>query len=70
MEEEKMIDPVEFGKLVNAVETLKNDVERLTVIVESMNHEMSRGKGVVFGALMMAGGIGAGITKLLEGFGK
>lgn len=65
-----MIDPVEFGKLTNAVETLEKNVEKLTQAVDQMNDEMTKGKGIVFGMLMMAGGLGAGLTKLFESFNK
>lgn len=60
------IDPVQFGKLINAVETLKADVEVLTKTVTGMREEMSRGKGMFAGALLMAGGLGAGAGKFVE----
>lgn len=65
-----MIDPVEYGRLANAVERLEKDVAKLTTLVERMDSEMTKGKGIVFGMLMFAGGIGAGIAKLFEYFSK
>jgi hypothetical protein len=64
------IDPIEFGKLTNAVERLEKDVYKLTEIIQKMDNDMTKGKGIVFGMLMFAGGLGAGITKLIEQFNK
>lgn len=64
------IDPVQFGKLLNAVETLETNVATLTNQVQQLNSQITGGKGVVFGLLITAGGLGAGITKLLEAISK
>jgi hypothetical protein len=64
------IDPIEFGKLTNAVERLEKDVYKLTEIIQKMDNDMTKGKGIVFGMLMFAGGLGAGITKLIEQLNK
>ena len=60
------IDPVQFGRLLNAVETLTTQVAELDQKVETLNTQITGGKGVVMGLLITAGGIGAGATKLLE----
>jgi hypothetical protein len=60
------IDPVQFGRLLNAVETLTTQVAELDQKVETLNGQITGGKGVVMGLLITAGGIGAGATKLLE----
>lgn len=64
------IDPVQFGKLLNAVETLESNVESLTEQVQQLNNQITGGKGVAMGLMITAGGLGAGITKLLEAISK
>ena len=64
------IDPVQFGKLLNAVETLEGNVESLTQQVQTLNNQITGGKGVAMGLMITAGGLGAGITKLLEAIAK
>ena len=60
------IDPVQFGKLINAVETLEENVKELSGPVQSLNNQITGGKGVIMGLLLTAGGLGAGATKLIE----
>jgi hypothetical protein len=60
------IDPVQFGRLLNAVETLTTQVAELDQKVETLNGQITGGKGVIMGLLITAGGLGAGATKLLE----
>lgn len=60
------IDPIQFGRLLNAVETLTEQVADLDAKVDTLNSQITGGKGVVMGLLITAGGIGAGATKLLE----
>jgi hypothetical protein len=62
------INPIEFGKLLNAVETLTRQVAELDNKVESLNAQITGGKGMVMGLLLTAGGLGSGATKLLEKF--
>jgi hypothetical protein len=60
------INPIEFGKLLNAVETLTRQVSELDNKVEVLNSQITGGKGMIMGLLLTAGGLGAGATKLLE----
>jgi hypothetical protein len=60
------INPIEFGKLMNAVETLTRQVAELDTKLEALNAQVTGGKGIVMGMLFAAGGLGAGATKLLE----
>lgn len=60
------IDPVQFGRLLNAVETLTTQVAELDQKVETLNGQITGGKGVIMGLLITAGGIGAGATKVIE----
>ena len=64
------IDPIQFGKLLNAVETLEENVESLTKQVQALNHQITSGRGVALGLMITAGGLGAGFSKLMELFSK
>jgi len=64
------IDPVQFGKLISSVETLKEDVKELSGQVHALNAQITGGKGMVAGLLLAAGGLGAGATKLIENWLK
>ena len=60
------IDPVEFGRLLNAVETFTGEVESLRQDVKQMKEQMTGAKGVAIGLMLAAGGVGAGATHLVE----
>lgn len=60
------IDPIQFGRLLNSVETLTEQVAELDKKVDTLNSQITGGKGVIMGLLITAGGVGAGLTKLLE----
>lgn len=60
------IDPVQFGRLLNAVETLTIQVSDLEVKVDTLNTQISGGKGVIMGLLVAAGSAGAALTKVVE----
>jgi hypothetical protein len=64
------IDPIQFGKLINAVETLEANVETLTDQVQKLNHQIAGGRGMAMGLMITAGGLGAGLTKLIEAISK
>ncbi len=60
------INPVEFGKLLQAVETLSIAVEKLNTEMESMK----RGKFILYGMLIAAAGAGGTISAVLTGWLK
>ena len=60
------IDPVQFGKLVNAVETLTGQVAGLTKEVDDLKQTLTGGKGVAVGLMIAAGGLGAGVSKFID----
>jgi hypothetical protein len=64
------IDPIQFGKLLNAVETLEGNVATLTAQVQALNNQITSGKGVALGLMVTAGGLGAGLTKIIEAISK
>lgn len=58
------INPVEFGKLLQAVETL-------TIAVEKLNTEMDdlkKGKFILYGLLLAAAGAGGTVSALFTGW--
>ncbi len=60
------IDPVQFGRLLNAVETLTAQVATLDIKVDTLNEQITGGKGVIIGLLVAAGSAGAALTKVVE----
>jgi hypothetical protein len=60
------IDQIQFGKLIQSVDTLTVRVGELNTKVESLTDQMSGGKGVVAGLILAAGGIGAGASHVLD----
>lgn len=60
------ISPVEFGKLINAVETLTVEVESLREEVGTMKEQMTGARGVAVGLMLAAGGVGAGASHMIE----
>ena len=64
------IDPVQFGKLINAVETLETNVTKLTHEVNELNQKISGGKGLMLGLVLTASGLGVGATKIVEALSK
>jgi hypothetical protein len=60
------ISLVEFGKLINAVETLTVEVESLRKEVSTMKENMTGYRGVAVGIMLAAGGVGAGAFHIIE----
>jgi len=67
------MDEIEVGKLMSSVDTLAKAVDNLTEKVDHLESQMDRGKGVLVGAIIVAGGIGAAggtaVHKLISFFG-
>ena len=53
------VDPVEFGKLIQALSTITTEVSTLRSEVSDIKRQITSGKGVIIGLLMAAGGVGA-----------
>lgn len=64
------IDPIQVGKMINAIETLEENVKKLSDDVHMLHEKISSGKGLMIGVLVTAGGLGAGATKILESLFK
>ena len=60
------ISPVQFGRLLNAVETLTAEVESLREEVSTMKEQMTGARGVAVGLMLAAGGVGAGASHMIE----
>jgi len=60
------IDPYQFGRMVQAVETMSDQVAALRREVDELKGALSGGKGVALGLMIAAGGLGAGLSKLLD----
>lgn len=60
------IDPVEFGKLVNAVETLDRTVKILQCQVSELTSIAEKGRGAWWAAMALAGAFGASIHSIRE----
>ena len=60
------IDPQQFGQLIEAVARLSAQVDHMAAEFDKITNDLSRGKGIIVGITLAAGGIGAGATHLLE----
>lgn len=66
MGDDSEVNPVEFGKLLQAVETLTANVRELKADVDSLKSQLTGGKGLIAGLMVAAGGIGASAKHVLE----
>ena len=57
---------IEMGKLIQAVEILSKDVERLSNRLDSLESQLDKGKGLFVGSLLVASGAGASISSLMS----
>ena len=55
---------IEMGKLIQAVEILSKDVERLSNRLDSLESQLDKGKGLFVGILLVASGAGAAISSI------
>ncbi|MGE0289684.1 MAG: hypothetical protein AB7I42_25660 [Bradyrhizobium sp.] len=55
-----------IGQLTATVNNLTKQVEGLQTRVDALNNTVNTGRGFLFGLLMAAGGLGAGLSQLLE----
>lgn len=60
------ISPIAFGRLVALVEVLTVEVAALRTQVGLLQGQMSGGKGMMAGIMLVAGGTGAGVAHLFE----
>ena len=55
-----------LGQMKNSVENLTDHITRLQNSVDAINAQMNKSKGLLVGILLMAGGLGAGITSFFK----
>ena len=55
-----------MGRYQEAGRVFEENVKELSGQVQSLNNQITGGKGVIMGLLLTAGGLGAGATKLVE----
>lgn len=60
------ISPIEFGRLLNAVQNLTTEVESLRKDMSSMKDQITGARGIAVGLMLAAGGVGAGATHLID----
>ena len=60
------IDPIEYGRLLESVETLTVSVNKLSGEVQVITERLNTGKGVIFGLMIAAGGLGAGVSETIK----
>tara|TARA_R100000306_G_C4269524_1_gene89418 strand:- start:223 stop:432 length:210 start_codon:yes stop_codon:yes gene_type:complete len=57
---------VELGKMIQAVDQLSTEVDRLTVRIDQLESQLDKGKGVLLGVFVVASGIGAAMSTLIQ----
>lgn len=60
------IDLVQYGRLLEAVKNLTTEIALLRTDMEGMK----RGKYILYGAMLTAGALGAGVMKAIEAIFK
>ena len=75
---ERRIDLIEYGQLIQSVKNLTESLDEHTAKMSTLSEEvkviterLNTGKGVVFGLMIAAGGLGAGASEAIKHiFGK
>ena len=57
---------VEIGKMIQAVDQLSKEVDRLTVRLDQMESQLDKGKGVLLGVFVIASGLGAAASTMIQ----
>lgn len=55
-----------IGQLVAGMATMTHEVALLRVKMENMEERVNKGKGMFYGALMVAGSAGAGLSQIID----
>lgn len=66
MTDHQRANDLEIGKLIQAVDTLTQEVTTLRGQMEDMSKKVNTGRGLFYGALFAAGSAGAGLSQLLD----
>ena len=57
---------VEIGKMIQAVDQLSKEVDRLTVRLDQLERQLDKGKGVLLGVFVIASGLGAAASTMIQ----
>ena len=57
---------VELGKMIQAVDQLSTEVDRLSVRLDQLESQLDKGKGVILGVFLIASGIGAAMSAIIQ----
>ena len=57
---------VEIGKMIQAVDQLSKEVDRLTVRLDQLESQLDKGKGVLLGVFVIASGLGAAASTMIQ----
>jgi hypothetical protein len=57
---------VELGKMIQAVDQLSTEVDRLSVRLDQLESQLDKGKGVILGVFLVASGIGAAMSAIIQ----
>jgi len=57
---------VELGKMIQAVDQLSIEVHRLTGRIDQLESQLDKGKGVLLGVFLVASGIGAAMSTIIQ----
>ena len=57
---------VEIGKMIQAVDQLSKEVDRLTVRLDQLDSQLDIGKGVLLGVFVIASGLGAAASTMIQ----
>jgi hypothetical protein len=66
MSDEEKLNPVQFGRLIQSVETLSMEIRTLKTDIESLKDTRSKGWGILTGVTLAAGGLGSLSHSLIE----
>lgn len=67
-DQRRRADDIQIGMLIQSVQTLTEEVNSLRADVSELKAKVNTGKGVFWGALFVAGGMGAGLSQLVDRF--
>ena len=57
---------VEIGKMIQAVDQLSKEVDRLPVRLDQVDSQLDIGKGVLLGVFVIASGLGAAASTMIQ----
>lgn len=64
--EMRRMDDRLIGELTATVNNLTKQVEAMQTRLDTLNNTVNTGRGFLFGLLLAAGGLGAGMSQILE----